>query len=872
MSDDALWDRWDEVDALFERTLERSAAERDAFLVEACGDDVDLLRTLRRLLRRSTQPDAQHSAIPALVRAALTDPGLPEAEPVGALAGRTIGGYRLERVLGIGGMGTVYVGERVDGVFQRRVAVKVLHPSFGVPDVAARFRQERQILATLSHGGIAQFIDGGVTDDGRSWLVMEYVDGVPIDRYADRQQLDVDARIRLVLQAADAVEFAHRHMVVHRDLKPSNVFVTAAGQVKLLDFGIAKLLHSDDAQSNRDSPATAGLTRQDQRFVTPEYAAPEQLLGTAVSAQTDVYGLSALLYELLTGTRPYGGRDAQAVLEGVIAGDEPTAPSEAVVDAPAAPADTLRRRLSGDLDAILLHGLRARPEERYPSIAALREDLERHLTGHAVRARGDARLYRFRRFVRRHGLPVGLAAGTFLVVAGSAVGLAVQRGALVTERNRAAAAAEVAAREAETARQVTALIVDLFEGGDARADDDTLTIAALLERGAARVDSGLAGQPTVRAELLDVLGRVYGNLGRHDRATAMLSRAVALRADTLPDRAGLAATLLELGGVLRDGREFEPAIGAYRRAMDEARRAGDAATVAEARLGMAHAWVQLDATDSAETAFRSGLALLSTLPDPSEESYLNALLGLAGLLRRGDDLDGAATLYTQVVNHRRRAPDGDAMGFATSLNNLAVTRRMQGAYDDAAGLYGEALDTAVAVLGAGHPTTLMFAGNLASAWHAAGRHDLCLEIYRSRVAAARTQWPDGHWQLASMLMNLGGELARTGSADEGVAPLTEAVAMLEAELEPDHSWTAVYRGWLGAAATLAGQQRLGAASLDESVASLSRYDGLRQDRNVISMLDALVAAMEERGLAAEAARYRALMEPLPASPDGDAHD
>src|SRR5690606_21786950 len=245
-------------------------------------------------------------------------------------------------------------------------------------------------------------------------------------------------------------------------------------------------------------------------------------------------------------------RGTQAGREGVLAADQPAAPSRAVSALEPARSATLRRRLAGDLDAIVLRGLRARPEERYASAAALREDLERHLSGRAVHARGDARLYRFRRFVGRHRLAVGVATGTFLLVAGSAVGLAFQRSALIEERNRTAAAAEAAAREAETAHQVTALIVDLFEAGDERADADTLTIATLLERGAARVDSDLAAQPAVRAELLDVLGRVYGNLGRHDQSVALLRRSAALRAGTLPDRSGLAATLAQLGAVRRD--------------------------------------------------------------------------------------------------------------------------------------------------------------------------------------------------------------------------------------------------------------------------------------------------------------------------------
>src|SRR5690606_27058618 len=195
-----------------------------------------------------------------------------------------------------------------------------------------------------------------------------------------------------------------------------------------------------------------------------------------------------------------------------------------------------------------------------------------------------------------------------------------------------------------------------------------------------------------------------------------------------------------------------------------------------------------------------------------------------------------------------------------SLNNLAVTRRMQGRFEDAAALYGEAHDTAVAVLGAGHPTTLMFAGNLANAWHGLGRHDLCLVVYRARVEAARAQWPDGHWRLASMLMNLGAEQVLTGNDEHAVDALAEAVAILEVELGPEHEWTAVYRGWLAAAATLAGNGQAGGQVFDRSIDALSRYEGLADDREVNAMLAALVGALEQRGLAAQAARYGTLLE------------
>ncbi len=478
MSPDNLWDRWEEVDELLERVLDRPSEEQDSFLEAQCEDDPELLRTVRELAKISEQPEDERMGPGSeLLEAAFV--GLPVHDPDSpdALLGARVGPYRLTRVLGVGGMGVVYLGARDDGAFDRQVAVKVLRRGVNPIGVMARFKQERQILASLSHGAIAQMIDGGTTEDGRPALVMEYVDGVPIDRYAEEAGLGVEDRIQLILLVADAVEYAHRHMVVHRDLKPSNLLVTKDGAVKLLDFGIAKLLE----ESGTEDPQLA--TRPEARFVTPEYAAPEQLLGEPVSAQTDLYSLAGLLYELLTGVRPYSRRGSESVLERMIRGDEPTAPSAAVFPVQAKEArqgrdrtpltriqksspDALSRRLSGDLDAILLRALQTRPEARYLSVAAFREDLQRHLAGHPVSARGDVAFYRARRFVRRHRVAVAAAVGAVLVGAVAAVGLALQRQRVLEEWNRAEVAAEAATREAETSRQVTAFLVDLFQASD----------------------------------------------------------------------------------------------------------------------------------------------------------------------------------------------------------------------------------------------------------------------------------------------------------------------------------------------------------------------------------------------------------------------
>lgn len=877
VSRESTWDRWKEVDDLLERVLDRPVEQRESFLAEACGADVELLRMVRELAELSDRSaDEPMGPGAGLLRAAFTPGPEGRSGDPEALVGTSVGPYRLGRVLGVGGMGAVYLGERVDGSFERHVAIKVLRRELDARGVMERFRLERQILASLSHPAIAQLLDGGITEDGRPAFIMEYVDGVPIDRYAEERRLGVEDRIRLVLRVADAVEYAHRHLVVHRDIKPSNILVTRDGAVKLLDFGTAKLLE----EPGSDHKALA--TRPEARFVTPEYAAPEQLLGEGVSTQTDVYALAGLLYELLTGLRPYSRRGSETVLERMIRGDEPTAPSAAVVaagpstrsrmaaeerDQAGAPTPigvdprALRRRLSGDVDAILLCALQTRPEARYESVAALRDDLERHLSARPVAARGNALSYRARRFVRRHRTLVATASGVLLLVAGSVAGLAMQRRAVLAERNRAQAAAETATEKAEAARQVTAFLVDLFEGSDpVSTREDTITVRAILERGRQRVADELGEQPEIRAELLETLGQVYANLGSFEDAIALHEHAVALRRDSIPGRPDLAMSLVLLGSAHRGAREFGASIGPYRAAIDEALARGEERTLAHARIGLGSAFLLAEDVDSAEVELRLGLEAADKLPDADDVTYLNARVSLAGVLRRRGDLAGAADLYGQIIEAQRRTPRLNPLAFAVTLNNLAIVRRMQGDLEDSWTLYRESSDSLVRLLGPGHPESLLVSGNMARVAHELGRIDESERIYRERVAAARERWPDGNWRTADVLMNLGAELVNNGRAAEAVDPLREALDLAVTHVGARHSWTNVYRGWLGTAAALSGRsgpaEQLFAWSLD----GLSQYEGLSGDRQVKSMVASLAAAMEEKGLSEQAARYRALLE------------
>ena len=358
--------------------------------------------------------------------------------------GRALGPYRLSAVLGRGGMGTVYLADRTGGDFDQRVAVKILRRGMDTDDLLARFRRERRLLARLEHPNIARVVDGGSTDDGRPWLAMEFVDGEPIDVYAQQNGLDPRARIQLFLDVCGAVQHAHRNLVVHRDLKPGNVFVARDGSVKLLDFGIAKVIDPDD----RDTSATATHVR----LLSPRYGSPEQMRGEAVSTASDVYSLGVVLYELLTGRSPYADDTGELVdIERRVLRDEPVAPSTAITqEDPAHPRgiDTaaLRRALRGDLDTIVLKALRKEPARRYSSVDEFAEDLRRHLDGRPVLARPDSFGYRSRKFIQRNALAVGGSAVLALALIATTVVTAnlsvrAQRAQRAAESERATATA-----------------------------------------------------------------------------------------------------------------------------------------------------------------------------------------------------------------------------------------------------------------------------------------------------------------------------------------------------------------------------------------------------------------------------------------------
>lgn len=707
--------------------LDQPEGERDAWLEANCGTDEALKQTILRLASAEAASGDFLEAGP--LRAGIGDP-----------AGKRIGRYELIDELGRGGMGAVYRARRADGAFQQQVAIKLfLHAAISATALQ-RFTAERQILATLEHPGIARLIDGGSTDDGMPYVVMELIDGEPITRYCERHELDLSARLKLVQNVCETLDAAHRKGIVHRDIKPANVLATQDGQTKVVDFGIAKVLRAEGFGA--ELPATVpGLMA-----LTPEYASPEQVRGQDIGVASDIYSLGILLYELLTGSRPYTidaltpGEIERSVCETI-----PPDPSTRVglmrSTAPAGLGDRrqLRRKLRGDLDRIVMTALRKQPQQRYASAAAFAADIGRYLHGLPVKARGASRIYRTGRFIARNRIVVAATAFAFLALLGGLVAVSLQ--AREAQRQR-----DVAMQEASRALNAKGFLAEMIGRADPYENSESATLIGAIKQSIPGIDARFAGQPLLEADMRYAIGFALQNLGEIEPASEQLEKSLALRQ--------------------LHGSKFD---------------------IAEALGGLGIVdWWRSD-FDRGEQRFQKALTLLGD--DASERATqlrVDALSNLAGLL-----IDAGAYERSEAFSRQALAAAGNGEWIsvstrATLWGNLATAQESLKEFDAATVSFDKTLELQRQATGEMHPGYAVALNNQAHLFFDMGKPDLAIRNLKESLRIRRQTLGDKHPQVATALFNLAHVQIAAGDFPAAEKNGLQALEIAEASYAPGH--------------------------------------------------------------------------------------
>ncbi len=783
------------VKQTFEDAASKPESERFAFLDEACANDAELRREVESLLNSLTQSGQF-----------LEPPDEPTTMPHdNTLAGKQIGPYRIERIIGEGGMGAVYKAVRDYGQYQKNVAIKVVRGALWNEHILERFELERETLARLQHPNIAQLLDGGTTDDGVPYVVMEYVEGIPLDAYCDEHQLDISERLKLFRTICSAVHYAHQNLIVHRDLKPGNILVDATATPKLLDFGIAKIL---DASQQVEA---SEMTRAGLRFITPEYASPEQLRNENITTKSDIYSLGVVLFKLLTGKRPYDFRNqlpheiSRAVCE-----ELPQRPSTVVLketsrlgnentepkpEAVSALRDTnphkLSRQLSGDLDNIILKALEKDHEKRYGSVEHLSEDIRRHLEGLPVFARNATLAYRVTKFVGRHKPGVAAAATIILLSVGGVLATLWQ--------------ASKATKEAAKAEQINLLLQEMLASADPAKSGKDVTVVQTLDRAVERVERELVLQPEIAASVLHTIGETYLALGQYEKADRDLKHSLVLRQQVLgSEHEGIATVLHSLAFLAQLRSNHTEADSLYRRAIAMHRTMSPAPDNHLASMLSDYGTLlhERSENDKALQVLRESLEIFQGIGGNDSKEYAIALTNLGSALKDNGQLGAADSVYRLALDIMKRTLGEDHIDVAQAINNFAFVLVNEGNDDEAEKCFRQSLAIRKKVLGDKHPEVALALANLAGLILKKGNLDEAEQLSQESLRLYRATVNPDNLRLSSSLVFLGRIANTKGNASRAEKYLTEALAIRKKVLPPGHYGILGTEAELGRAFTL----------------------------------------------------------------------
>ena len=747
---------YQKIDSILHGALDIPLSERDTFLAQACGGDADLREMIERMLKHSETVDHPLESSITASHPIWNDIATQSYISQELTAGDRIDVYRIIKKIGRGGMASVYLAERDDGAYRQSVAIKLLDVTRYKVELVQRFQQERQILATLDHSNIARLIGGGVTTSQQPYLVMEYIEGTTITHYCNENELTIKERVAIFIQVAHAIQYAHSHLIIHRDIKPTNILITSAGTVKLLDFGIAKLLQGSE---DKDAPETQSSLRP----MTPEYASPEQLSGQALTTASDIYQLGALLFQLLTGTMVFAltGKDASLVNH-IVNEQDPTKPSvrvrqmgkgenngkfAAILSERKVNKKQLVKALMGDLDTICLKALQLSPNRRYPTAKAFEEDLQNYQQKKPISARNDSAFYKARKFCSRHSIGVAMSV---VILLGSTSGIIYHTHTVTAERN-------IAVIEAAKANEISEFMADLFRASNPNVTRDKLTARDLLDGGLTKIREDLSEQPTLQVPLLTTIAGAYKGLGFYDEALSVVEFASKQSEDIFDDNDEGRLRICEQKGSL---------LGLMGKYVESETVLSDCVKLSEAALGKTHP-ITLDA--------------------------LNTL----GLSVWRQSRFSEAEIIFQAAIERKKSVDSDSEFLPALLNNLANVYLMQEEYEKAAPIHLQALQLSTALNGIDHPFTMDAMNNYAYDNMQMGEFKIAEYGFRQVIELRKKALGPTHPRVFSSLQKLGNLLTEMERYQEAEAVYAEAVSIGTQELGEDHPDVLWARNGLG---------------------------------------------------------------------------
>ncbi len=850
---------WESVKDIFNNAISLEKNMREKYLDEACGSDGNLRNEVNSLI-------ASFESSGEFLNNPDKDFNFSSAPEIDPYLNKNIGSYNIVSVIAEGGMGRVYLGVRSDKEFSQKVAVKVIKYNSRSDYLIQRFQNERQTLANLNHPYIANLLDGGTTGDGAPYLIMEYIDGIPLTEYCVTKGLSVEERLALFQKICSAVNYAHKNLVVHRDLKPGNILITEDGNPKLLDFGIAKILKDENTQGPAEDTVTQIWN------LTPDYASPEQIKGGKITTATDIYSLGVLLYKLLTGRHPYNIKSyLPAEITKIVCETEPEKPSTIVRSAsPPGNADAgasgsyggtnkneiekLSKKLSGDLDNIILKAMRKEPDRRYSSIEQFSEDIRRYLSGLPVIARSDTFAYRTSKFVKRHKYGVAaFAAITLLVIAGIA-GISWQ--ARIASMQRDMARIETAKVE-----KINSFLQQMLSSADPDNSGKNVKVVDVLKAAEKKIDNDLRMQPEIRSSIRTTIGITLQNLGMYDEAIVQLKKALNTRDSLYGDvNMETARSMKNLALALDYKGDYPNAEIFYKKSLKIYNELDSVSnpSYAEALNDFGTLYMDLGDYTKAMKNYRTALNVYRKTLGPENSQVASVLNNIALTSDYKGDLNTAEEYYKKALAMDTKILGKNSYELSHMINNLAFILQERGKYEEAISYFKRSLEIRVRILGINHPQCILALYNLGCMYYFVNNFKKSMSLLDSAIALWGKTLPPDHPLFGSAYYWKGKILNSENEPEKALVFLRKSLKIRMRKGDNNKYFTARTECELGRSYMLIGRYKQAESLILKNLKILEGQGGNNTDQ-VHAVDKMLVSLYSKTGRPKEAEKYKSIL-------------